>query len=134
MRDVRPGCNPEKQLGSACRPRLQAQAGRARKAERAFMQSAHFSQPKPEVPSPTGAPLTIETTKEIQNRKAFSWNETKKETPFCANLAELDKERNVVGIALQMHVTAAEFLLGPTWSATTSGTGLALVLAVLWRL
>ena len=56
------------------------------------MQSAHFSQPKPEVPSPTGAPLTIETTKEIQNRKAFSWNETKKETPFCANLAELDKE------------------------------------------
>ena len=96
------------------------------------MQSAHFSQPKPEAPSPTGAPLTIETTKEIQNRKAFSWNETTKETPFCANLAEVDKERDVVGIALQMHVTAAEFLLGPTLSATTSGTGLALVLAVLW--
>src|SRR5271157_5602737 len=52
----------------------------SKKAERAFLQLAHFSQPKTAAPSPTGAPLTIETTKEIGNRRAFSRNETKKET------------------------------------------------------
>ncbi len=36
------------------------------------MQLAHFSQPGTEAPSPTGAPLTIETSKEIGNRSAFS--------------------------------------------------------------
>ncbi len=56
------------------------QSGRVRKAERAFMQLAHFSQPKMEAPLPTGALLTMETTKEIGNRSAFSTNETKKET------------------------------------------------------
>ena len=109
MRDVRPGCYAEKQLGSACRPRLQAQAGRARKLKGLSCSRLISANRSRRAPSPTGAPLTIETAKEIQNRKAFSWNETKKETPFCANSAELDKERDVVGIALQMHVTAAEF-------------------------
>ena len=52
----------------------------SKKAERAFMQLAHFSQPKMEAPLPTRALLTIETTKEIGNRSAFSTNETKKET------------------------------------------------------
>jgi len=41
---------------------------------------AHFSQAKTEAPLPTGALLTMETTKEIGNRSAFSSNETKKET------------------------------------------------------
>ena len=44
------------------------------------MQLAHFSQPKMEAPLPTGALLTMETTKEIGNRSAFSTNETNKET------------------------------------------------------
>jgi hypothetical protein len=33
---------------------------------------------------------------------------------FCANLEDLDKERDVIGAALQMLKTAAEFSLGPT--------------------
>ena len=44
------------------------------------MQLAHFSQPKTGAPLPTGALLTIETTKEIGNLSAFSRNETKKKT------------------------------------------------------
>ena len=44
------------------------------------MQLAHFSQPKTEAPSSTGAPLRIETTGEIGNRSEFSRKETKKET------------------------------------------------------
>jgi hypothetical protein len=31
----------------------------------------------------------------------------------CANLGDLDKERDVVGVALQMPKNAAEFLIGP---------------------
>ena len=42
----------------------------------AFMQLAHFGQPKTEVLSPTGAPLGIETRKEIQNCSSFLRNET----------------------------------------------------------
>ncbi len=38
------------------------------------MQLAHFSQSGTEAPSPTGAPPTIETSKEIGNRSAFSGN------------------------------------------------------------
>jgi len=58
-------------------------SGANKKAERAFMQLAHFSQPKTEAPSPTGAPLTIETRKKIRNCSAFSRNETNKETALA---------------------------------------------------
>src|SRR5208337_989244 len=65
---------------SPYRPRLRAQATRARKLKMAFMQLAHFGQPKTKVLSATGAPLGIETRKEIQNCSTFLRNETKKET------------------------------------------------------
>ena len=90
-------------------PPLQAQAGRARKLKGVSCSRLISANRSRRAPSPTGAPSRSKRQKEIQNRKAFSWNETKKETPFCINSAELDKERDVVGIALQMHVTAAEF-------------------------
>ena len=61
-------------------PATASTSGASKKAERAFMQLAHFSQPKMEAPLPTGALLTMETTKEIGNRSAFSTNETNKET------------------------------------------------------
>ena len=61
-------------------PATASTSGASKKAERAFMQLAHFSQPKTEAPSSTGAPLRIETTEEIGNRSAFSRKETKKET------------------------------------------------------
>ena len=70
----------------------------SKKAERASMQLAHFSQPKTEAPSSTGAPLRIETTEEIGNRsgvfeegdkegdefKPTGGNETLKETLVVA--------------------------------------------------
>jgi hypothetical protein len=65
---------------SSISPATASTSGASKKAERAFMQLAHFSQPKMEAPLPTRALLTIETTKEIGNRSAFSTNETKKET------------------------------------------------------
>src|SRR5271157_2916423 len=61
-------------------PASASTSGASKKAERAFMQLAHFSQPKTEAPLPSGALLTIETTMEIGNHSAFSRNETKKET------------------------------------------------------
>ncbi len=67
-----------------------------------------------EAPSPTGAPLTIETTKEIGNRSAFSRNETKKETVLRQSGEVLDKERDSVGGALQAIKTGAEFPTGVT--------------------
>ena len=52
-------------------PATASTSGASKKAERAFMQLAHFSQPKMEAPLPTGALLTMETTKEIGNRARF---------------------------------------------------------------
>ena len=74
-------------------------SGARKKAERAFVQLAHFSQPKTEEPSPNGAPLMIETRKEIADRSAFSGNETEKETfiaPILGN--ETRKERSLVAL------------------------------------
>ena len=51
-------------------PATASTSGASKKAERAFMQLAHFSQPKMEAPLPTGTLLTMETTKEIGNRSA----------------------------------------------------------------
>ncbi len=61
-------------------PASASTSGASKKAKRAFLQLAHFSQAKTEAPLPTGALLTMETTKEIGNRSAFSTNETNKET------------------------------------------------------
>jgi len=55
-------------------------SGASKKAEMALMQLACFSQPKTQASPPTGAALTIETTKKIGNRSAFSRNETRKGT------------------------------------------------------
>src|SRR5271157_5421231 len=95
-------------------PALASSSGASKKTERVFMQLARFSQPKTEAPSPTGAPLTIETTKEIGNRSAFSRNETKKETVVRQSGEVLDKERDSVGGALQAIKTGAEFPTGVT--------------------
>src|SRR5271157_1470404 len=65
-------------------PATASTSGASKKAERAFMQLAHFSQPKTEAPLPTGALLTIETTKEIGNRSAFPRNETKEDSLVVA--------------------------------------------------
>ena len=51
-------------------PATASTSGASKKAERAFMQLAHFSQSKMEAPLPTGALLTMETTKE-QSRYNF---------------------------------------------------------------
>src|SRR5271157_4751800 len=61
-------------------PATASTSGASKKAERASMQLAHFSQPVTEAPSPTGAPPTIETSKEIGNHSAFSGNQTKNKT------------------------------------------------------
>lgn len=63
-----PSCDD---LSTSLRRWLKGTSRARKKAERAFMQSTHFSQPKTGAPSPTGAPLTIGTTKEIGNRSAF---------------------------------------------------------------
>src|SRR5271157_5034964 len=53
-------------------------SGATKKAEMGFMQLAHFGQPKPKAPSPTGPPLTIKTRKEIRNCRSILRKETKK--------------------------------------------------------
>src|SRR5271157_4848659 len=72
-----------KQLASAYRLRLRAQARRARKGkEPPSSWLIPASQRRGRHPS-TGAPLRIETRKEIQDRSAFLRNKTKKETLFA---------------------------------------------------
>src|SRR5271157_1588178 len=83
----------------------------SKKAERASMQLAHFSQPKTEAPSSTGAPLRIETTEEIGNRSAFSRKETKKETNL-SQPGERDIERDSGGGSLQTITSGSEFPIG----------------------
>jgi hypothetical protein len=41
---------------------------------------------------------------------------------LCANLEELDKEGDTVGVSLQMLKTAADFLLGPSGEFPRGGT------------
>ena len=65
----------------------------SKKAEMAFMQLAHFGQRKTKALSPTGAPLGIETRKEIQNCSAFLRNETKKETVLSQSGGTTQRKR-----------------------------------------
>jgi len=55
------GCRISEATRFCISPAPAATSGASKKAERAFMQLAHFSQPETEAPSSTGAPLTIET-------------------------------------------------------------------------
>src|SRR5208282_943062 len=95
-----PNSTPAHHIPEATRlsvsPAPAATSGARKKAERAFIQLAHFSQPEPEAPSSTGAPLTIETRKEIRNRSAFSRNETKKETVLSQSGGTRRKKKTLV--------------------------------------
>ena len=69
--------------------------GASKKAERAFMQLAHFGQFNAKGPSPPWATFIIETRKENQNPSACGGTKPRRRQ-FPVNLAERDEEGGVV--------------------------------------
>ena len=85
------------------------------------MQLAHFRQPKTRASSLTGAPPRDRNEEgDLESQRVLEERDQEGDT-FCATLEDLDKERDDVGVALQMLKTRADFLIGIRWRMMDDG-------------
>ena len=92
----------------------------SKKGEGASKQLAHFSQPETRASSLHGSTPQDRDEEGDPGSQRVLEEQDKEGDTFCATLGDLDKERDDVGVALQMLKTAADSLIGPTLGAEAS--------------
>jgi hypothetical protein len=86
----------------------------SKKGEGASKQLAHFSQPETRASSLHGSTPQDRDEEGDPGSQRVLEEQDKEGDTFCATLGDLDKERDDVGVALQMLKTAADSLIGPS--------------------
>jgi len=85
----------------------------SKKGEGASKQLAHFSQPDTRASSLHGSTPQDRDEEGDPGSQRVLEEQDKEGDTFCATLGDLHKERDDVGVALQMLKTAADSLIGP---------------------